>query len=276
MKAFDTATLSDTHCHLAFAEFDQDREEALKRARQVGVRRILVPGIDVETSRAAVEFAETHKDVYAAVGIHPHHADQWGPKAQAAMLDFAGSNKVVAIGEIGLDYYRNYTPAESQREAFSKQIELAGELQLPIVIHNRDAMHDILPLLRSYSGKIGGIIKGRRGVLHAFSAEIEDAKAAIQAGFYIGIAGPLTYKNSERLRTLAAQVPMERILLETDSPYLAPHPFRGKRNEPAFMTRVAEAYANVKSMEEQEIARKTTDNAGTLFRWNHENRNHHL
>lgn len=276
MTPTTTPSLSDTHCHLILNEFDHDREEALQRARNENVCNILIPGIDLETSYQAVEFAGKHEGVFAAVGIHPHHADEWNSSSREEILQLANSRSVVAIGEIGLDFYRNFVSPDQQHRAFHEQIEVAKGLELPIVVHNREAINEILLHLHSAYAENGGMMKGRRGVLHAFSAELTHAEVAIEEGFYIGIAGPLTYKNAETLRTVAVEIPLDRVLLETDSPFLSPDLYRGRRNEPAHLVRIADIFSKILELEYEEIVRRTSENAGNLFRWNNENRYHHI
>ncbi len=266
----------DTHCHLMLADFNGDLPAVLERARQAGVTRILVPGIDVETSRQAVALARRHPGLYAAVGIHPHHASTWSPSARDELRQLAAEPGVVAIGEIGLDYYRDRSPGPDQRSALAGQLALAAELGLPVLVHNREATDDVLAALRSWVDSNNSPLAGRAGVLHAFSGNEAAAGEAVQAGFYLGLAGPLTYRNADAQRSIITGISHERLLLETDAPYLPPHPFRGKRNEPAYVRLVAEAAARALDTPYVDLAGTTSRNAETLFGWDHASHDNHL
>jgi len=248
--------LTDTHAHLDFPQFDGDREEVIERALAAGVRRIINVGADLASSRRAVALAEAHPPIYAAVGVHPHDAKTLTDEALAELLGLARHPKVVAIGEIGLDFYRDLSPREAQRQAFERQLALARELGLPVIVHDRNAHAEVMDVLRR---------RGLRGVLHCFSGDLEMARQAIEMGFYISVAGPATFKNAKRLPEIVRQLPLERLLIETDCPYLAPHPHRGRRNEPAYVRLVAEAVADIKGLPLEEVARVTTANARALF-----------
>lgn len=231
------------------------------RAAEAGVGRLIVPAIDLDNTRAVLALAERFEGIYAAVGVHPNSAagrqDDWLDE----LRDFARHRKVVAIGEIGLDYYWDKTPPDIQRRAFFLQLALAAELALPVIIHNREASTDVIEQLADSP------LKGseRPGVLHSFSGDWAMAEAALEMGFYLGFTGPLTYKNADQLREIAARVPLDRILIETDSPYLTPQPFRGRRNEPAYVRLVAERLAELRGQSLEDIARITTANAERLF-----------
>lgn len=267
--------LADTHCHLTLSDFAADRPQVLARARAAGVAWMVVPGIDMETSRAAVRFAETEPGVFAAVGVHPHHAAEWNPSSRAALRDLARAESVVAIGEIGLDYYRRLSPPSAQRQALVDQLLLAQELGLPVILHNRQAMDDLLPLLEHWASA-DNFSTTERGVLHAFSADLPSAERALAAGFYLGIAGPITYPRATSLRALVQQVPLDRIVVETDSPYLPPQPYRGTRNEPCHTKRVAEEVAQLLSLPYPAVAEATSTNAAALFGWPYDPNHHHL
>ncbi len=261
-----SAPLVDTHCHLCLPAFADDLPEVLTRASAAGVDRILVPGIDLATSRRAVALAETNDTIFAAVGVHPQSAVDWSPAVRQELRGLARSPRVVAIGEIGLDYYRDTAPRPRQMEAFEGQLELAGELDLPVVVHNREATEDVLERLTAWS--TGGSSDGRRiGVLHAFSADGPAASRALEAGFYIGVAGPVTYPSAPALRSLATGLPLDRLLPETDAPYLPPVPHRGQRNEPAHVALVAEALASARGLEPDRLRQACWDNAAALFQW---------
>jgi TatD DNase family protein len=256
-----TLTLTDTHCHLHFPHFDPDREAVLARARAAGVTVFLVPGTDLPSSRRAVALAQQHPDVFAAVGVHPHAAKTLRERELQELRELAGHPKVVAIGEVGLDYYRNLSPRAEQVRALEQQLALAAELGLPVIVHNREATGEVLAALRAWRPQ------GRAGVLHSFSGDVPDAEAAVGLGFCVGITGPVTYRNGEQMRRVAAAVPLDRLLIETDSPYLSPQPFRGQRNEPAHVRAVAEKIAEVRGLPLAEVARASGANAAALFGW---------
>lgn len=253
--------LVDTHCHLDFDRFDEDRDGVLWRAAEAGVARIVVPAIDLDNARTVLALAEAHEMVYAAVGVHPNSAAGWQAGWMDALRELAFHEKVVAIGEIGLDYYWERTPHAVQHEAFAAQSALAAELGLPVIVHNREASEDVLRIL------LASPLAGREapGVLHSFSAGPEIAERALAEGFYLGFTGPLTFKKAGELRAIAASAPLDRLLVETDAPFLAPHPHRGQRNEPAYVTFVAEQLAKLHGITPEAMAAQTTENARRLF-----------
>jgi TatD DNase family protein len=253
--------LIDTHCHLDFDRFEEDRELAVERAVVAGVRRIVVPAIDLDNIQKVLSLAEKYEPVFAAVGVHPNSSAEWREGWLGHLRTSAKHPKVVAIGEIGLDYYRDWSPPPTQRIAFSAQVSLAGELGLPVIVHNRQADADILQILEEAKKKWSQL----QGVLHSFSSSWETAASALEMGFYIGFTGPITYKKANDLRAVSAKIPLDRLLVETDSPFLAPQQFRGKRNEPAYVVDVAAKLADIRSMSLDEIARQTTANAERLF-----------
>jgi TatD DNase family protein len=255
--------LADTHCHLCLEPFEGDLEAVLDRAAQAGVARILVPGIDLATSRRAVELAEAHDSLFAAVGLHPHSASDWDQAAYEGLRSLARSPRVVAIGETGLDFYRNYAPRDRQYAAFDRQLELADELSLPVVVHSREATEAVLDRLSTWTARP----RPRPGVLHAFSGDLTAASRALEAGFYIGVAGPVTYRSAAPLRDMAAGLPIDRFLIETDAPYIPPEPHRGERNEPAHVRLVADGLAAARGIEPADAGRASWDNAAALFRW---------
>ncbi|TET98803.1 MAG: TatD family deoxyribonuclease [Anaerolineales bacterium] len=263
------AALVDTHCHLNLSAYDADREEVLDRARLAGVERILIPGVDLQTSQIAIELAEKHDEVFAAVGIHPHYVSGWSEALADEIASLAQSPKVVAIGEIGLDYYRNLSPPEEQRIAFEDQLEIASALQYPVLIHNREAIEDILEHLNTWIRNLPPTLSTRAGVLHAFSADLDSATEAIRQGFYIGIAGPITFPKAEALRSIVSQLPSDRLVIETDSPYLTPEPRRGRRNEPAHLEWIAQKVNDIRD-DDYSTIRTTTENAKNLFQWSHD------
>ena len=262
-----TGRLADTHCHLVLDAFADDLDSVLARATEAGVARMLVAGIDLTTSRRAVDLAEAHPGVFAAVGVHPHGAAQWSHAVYTDLRAMARSPRVVAIGETGLDFYRDYSPRDRQLEAFDRQLELADELGLPVVVHSREATQDVLERLSTWAMEARGGSRPRPGVLHAFSGDDQAASRAVQAGFYIGVAGPITYPSATALRLQVAGLPLERILSETDSPYLPPTPHRGRRNEPAYVGLVTEALASARGIAVEDAIRACWDNAAALFQW---------
>lgn len=259
----------DTHCHLTLKEFNEDRREVIQRALDNGVQKIVVPGVDLDTSRKAVECAQEFPSIFAAIGVHPHYADGWDPPTAKELARLAESDKVVAVGEVGLDFYRNYSPREQQFRAFRAQLDLAAELELPVIVHTRESIHEILDILIPWAGKLGTTLTNRAGVLHAFSGTTIDANKAIDAGFFLGIAGPISYRNAVGLQRVASELPIGRLLVETDAPYLAPQPVRGKRNEPAYVSFVVEYLSRIIREDIELTSRQTSENAALLFGWDH-------
>jgi TatD DNase family protein len=231
----------DSHCHLDFPDFDEDRDEVLARAIEAGVTTIINPGTDLESSRRALALTERYDNVYAAVGVHPHDASALDRQALAELRQLASHPKVVAIGEIGLDYYRDLSPRAQQRAAFQAQLALAADLDRPVIIHQRESADDVMAALRDWA------MGGHPGcVLHAFSGDEAVADEAVSLGFFIGVGGPLTFKNARRLPEIVTRLPLGCLLVETDAPYLAPHPYRGRRNEPAYVTLVVKRLAELR------------------------------
>lgn len=257
--------LVDTHCHLYFRRFDCDRDEALRRARGAGVNRVIVPAIDLESCRQAIALSSSADGVFAAVGVHPNSSGEFEDSAIEALRGFAGGAKVIAIGEIGLDYHWAKSPKAQQWRAFESQLELAAELELPAIIHNRDASADVLNILEDWAQTAPAKLCGRLGVLHSFSAGFDIAERALALGFYLGFTGPITFKNADELRSVARRVPIDRLLIETDAPFLAPQPRRGKRNEPAYIRYINDKLADLRGFGAGEMARQTTRNAERLF-----------
>ena len=257
--------LVDTHCHLNFQRYDHDREAALARAQAAGVRRIIIPAIDLPSCSEALELARAHSGIYAAVGLHPNSAREFSCACLDEIRALAQKPKVVAIGEIGLDYYWDKCPPAVQRQALEAQLELAAELELPVILHNREAGHDILAALEGWASGAPDSLRDRVGVLHSFSASPAVAERAVELGFYIGFTGPITYKKAAELRAVAAKVPLERLLIETDGPFLAPQARRGKRNEPAYLPMINTKLAQVRGVSPAVMARQTSLNAERLF-----------
>ena len=249
--------LIDSHAHIQLSQFNPDRDVVLKRAHEAAVSTILVIGFDMETSLGAVKLAEKHSQIYATVGMHPHDAKDLTPNVLKTFRELAAHPKVIALGEMGLDYYRNLSPRPLQKEAFEKQLDLAEEMQIPIIIHNRDAYADILPILEARQGRI-------RGVLHCFTGNVELMHRSLAIGFHIGIGGIVTYPNAKDVQAVAKEVPENRLLIETDCPWLAPQFRRGKRNEPAYVRAVAEKIAELRDTSVETIGEITTQNFNLL------------
>lgn len=260
----------DSHCHLDSRRFEADREAVIVRAAESGVTHLVNPGVDLPSSRSAVKLAQQHECIYAAVGVHPHEAKTLDADALKELRRLAASPKVVAVGEIGLDYYRDLSPRDVQRRALETQLELAAELGLPVIIHDRDAHHDVVTILRDWCNSFDArrlTLDGRVGVMHSFSGDTRLAEQVLALGFTVGISGPVTYSNADRLRETARALPLERLLIETDAPYLTPHPHRGQRNEPAYIRWVAQAVADVRGLTLEAVAARTSANAQALFGW---------
>jgi len=257
--------LVDSHCHLDLPQFDADRDAVIARMAESGVRYAVNPGVDLPSSRAAVALALRQREcIYAAVGIHPHEAKTLDAVALKELEQLATSPRVVAVGEIGLDYYRDLSPRDVQRRAFVAQLELAAELDLPVIVHDREAHDDVLALLSDWHSTLD-IRRSTLGVLHSFSGDVAMAEQVVALGFFIGVSGPVTYRNADRLRDVVRAVPLDRLLIETDAPYLTPLPRRGQRNEPAYVSIVAQAVADVRGVTLEQVAAQTTANACVLF-----------
>ena len=255
-----TPRFFETHCHLNHAQFARDREEALARARASGVLELVIIGYDLESSRRAVELASPDEGVFATVGIHPHDAETWSAEAESELRALAGARGTVAIGEIGLDFYRNLSPRKEQYAAFTAQVQLAQELNLPVVVHTRESVTPSLDILEPAARS------GLRGIMHCWSGTVEEARRARACGLLLGVGGVLTYKNAGELPQAVAVSPLESLVLETDCPYLTPTPHRGKRNEPSYLPLVAAKLAEVRGEEIETVAAGTRSAAAGLFR----------
>ncbi len=253
--------LVDTHTHLNDAKFDEDRAEAVARAKAAGVARMINFGDTMESSAAVVRLAEEYEGLFAGVGIHPEGAYEMTAEDDARLAAWAAKPQVVAIGEIGLDYYweKDAEKRLLQQRVFVRQLDLARQLHLPVCIHDREAHGDTLAILKKEA-------RGMTGVLHCFSGSWEMAQEVLRMGWYFGVDGPLTYKNAAKLPEIVQKIPTDRLLLETDAPYLAPVPTRGKRNEPAYVVHVVEKVAELRNVPLEEIAAATTRNAMRLYR----------
>jgi TatD DNase family protein len=249
--------LIDSHAHLEMKEFNPDREEVIERARQAGVSYIVTVGTNLAQSRKALSLARQHENIYATVGVHPHDVARADSKTFDDLCEIARDPKVVAYGEIGLDFFRNISPREKQIEMFNLQLELAVQLKLPVIIHDRDAHEQTLRMV-----KASGV---RRGVFHCFSGDYSMARQCIDLGFYISIPGVVTFDNAKTIQDVAQRVPLSSLLLETDAPYLTPAPHRGKRNEPSLIINTAKKVAQIKGLPWEEVADVTARNTMNLF-----------
>ena len=288
--------LTDTHCHLDYNKFDEDRDAVLQRALAAGVERILIPALDYESSLAGIKLAASNPNIFAAVGFHPTDLDKWEKssieKLRNLILESSGlplrqreqapalQRKVLAIGEIGLDYYwvKEADKQAIQRDVLKQQLRLAQDVNKPVIIHMREendawfgqASVDLLNILSEWHQELSAqnhLLKEKPGVLHSYNGNLETAQKALQLNFYIGVTGPVTYKNAEEKRQIIRQLPLDRLLIETDAPFLAPVPQRGKRNEPAFVAHIADKIAEIHMTTREQIAEITSANANRLFGW---------
>ncbi|TXC84993.1 YchF/TatD family DNA exonuclease [Metabacillus litoralis] len=251
--------LFDTHAHLNAIQYEEDLEEVIQRALSENVTHIVVVGFDRQTITRAMELTNNYDMIYAAVGWHPVDAIDMTDEDLAWIKELSAHPKVVAIGEMGLDYHWDKSPKDVQKDVFRKQIKLAKEVNLPIIIHNRDATEDVVSILQEENASEVG------GIMHCFTGSAEVAKQCLDMNFYISFGGPVTFKNAKKPKEVAKEIPMDRLLIETDCPYLTPHPFRGKRNEPSYVKYVAEQIAELREMNYEEFAQKTSDNARKVF-----------
>jgi TatD DNase family protein len=255
------APLIDTHAHLDFPDYDSDLQEVIERARAAGMIAIATVGIEPGDWDKTIRIAQTYEEVYPILGVHPNSADQATDEALArleAECRNPSGKRVIALGETGLDYYRDHVPHERQREAFRAHLSLARQLDLPVVIHNRDAHDDVLSILRRDGA-------GTRGIMHSVSGDVPFALECISLGYMVSLAGPVTFRKAADKHAIAAAVPLDSLLLETDCPFLTPEPFRGRRNEPAYVRYTAEAIARIRGVSYDEVAEATTANACRLF-----------
>ncbi|MCQ6268492.1 TatD family hydrolase [Fictibacillus sp. WQ 8-8] len=249
----------DTHAHLNAIQFEEDLEEVIQRALDEGISHIVVVGFDRPTIKGAIKLADTYDFIYAAVGWHPVDAVDMTPEDLQWIEELAAHPKVVALGEMGLDYHWDKSPEDVQKDVFRQQIQLAKKVKLPIIIHNRDATQDVVDILKSEGAEEVG------GIMHCYSGSLEVAKQCLDMNFYISFGGPVTFKNAKKPKEVAKEIPINRLLIETDCPYLSPHPLRGKRNEPSYVKYVAEAIAELREMPLEDLVKKTSDNARQLF-----------
>lgn len=253
------SNLIDTHVHLDHPKLIGNLQDVLNFAKDMSVDRFINIGHDMESSRASVNLANKYPEIWASVGIHPHSAKEMQDSDLAELAEMASNKKVVAIGEIGLDYHYDYSPRDIQRRVFEKQLDLAQQLNLPVVIHQRESIQDCLDILRYFAP----LRKG--GVMHCFSGSVETMEICIELNLHIGLGGPVTFSNARRVKEVAAAVPLDRLLLETDCPYLTPHPHRGKTNQPGYLPLVAAEIAELRSVNESEVISTCTHNATSLF-----------
>jgi len=254
--------LIDTHAHLDFDDYDQDRDQVLKRAREIGVEKIFNIGADLESSRRTVDLAERYEDIYAVVGIHPHEADSVDQKSLTEIKKLAQSKKVKAIGETGLDFYYDNSPREQQKKAFKEQLELAEELNLPVVVHSREAGEQTLEVIDS----VGDF--SARLIFHCYAYGPELIEEIIERGYYAAFGGLITFNSASEIREALKKMPLDKILLETDAPYLTPSPNRGKRNEPANLQYIVKKAAEIKDIDTAELAELTSRNAELVYNLN--------
>lgn len=249
----------DSHAHLDDSRFKDDRNEVIERAKEAGVARLINIGADIESSYSALKLAEKHSFIFAAVGVHPHDANEYNISVEKEIIEMAKSQKVVAIGEIGLDYHYDNSPRELQKQAFVSQLKVAASLDLPVIIHNREAHRDCLDILQKENND------RQRGVFHCYSGSAEMVREVIEMGFYVSFAGVITFKNAKKAVQALQMVPLDRLLFETDCPYLSPEPYRGRRNEPAFIQLTIIKMAEVLGMEYEELCFKVWENTHRLF-----------
>jgi TatD DNase family protein len=251
--------LFDTHVHLNDEQFKEDLEDVIQRAKEQKVEKMVVVGFDRPTITRAMELIEKYDFLYASIGWHPVDAIDMKEEDLQWIEELCSHPKVVALGEMGLDYHWDKSPKDIQKQVFRKQIQLARKVKLPIIIHNREATQDIIDILKEeHAHEVGGI-------MHCFSGSAETAKECVEMNFYISLGGPVTFKNAKKPKEVAVEVPFDRLLVETDCPYLAPHPYRGKRNEPGYVKLVAEQIAELRGVTLEEVANQTTANAKKLF-----------
>ncbi|GAB6138917.1 TatD family hydrolase [Halanaerobaculum tunisiense] len=248
--------LIDTHAHLDFSRFDNDRSKVIQDAYRAGIKQMINVGADMESSRNSVELAKKYNFIAASVGVHPHDAKSFTEDDYQELKDLAAKDEVVALGEMGLDYHYGNSPRQKQQEVFKRQLQLAREVNLPVIIHSRDAREDTLSILQEEASDLDG-------VLHCFAYDLEVAREVLELGFYIALGGLITFVKD--IRMVIPNLPLEKMIIETDAPYLTPEPYRGQRNEPKYVKQVANKIAEVKNTSLEKVAKQTTDNAQELF-----------
>ncbi len=251
--------LIDSHAHLNDERFDEDREYLINNLTKNGVELVLIPGYDLESSKISAAMAKKYSTIYAAVGTHPHDAKDMNENTLDIYKALATEDRVVAIGEIGLDYHYDNSPRDVQKKWFREQIRLAKSLDMPYIVHDREAHEDIFNIMKDE------LYSGARGILHCYSGSVEMAREFIKMGFMISLGGPVTFKNAKTAKRVALEIPLENLLIETDAPYMAPEPNRGKRNEPSYVRYVAEEIARIRNIEYDEVVKRTNANFKKLF-----------
>jgi TatD DNase family protein len=254
----NTCKLIDTHAHLDFENYRECLDEIIGNAKDAGVEKIIIPGVTLRDVPEIIKIIDKYDDIYGAVSVHPSEAKDWQDGDYNRLKNYAQHEKIVAIGETGLDYYWDKSFIDKQQHVFREHIRLAGELNLPLIVHNREAHADTLEIVQEFPGV--------KGVMHCFSGSAEFALECVKIGYYIALGGPVTFKNAKKPKEVAEKVPLEWLLVETDAPFLAPHPFRGKQNEPGLVKLVAETIAEIKDISFEEVARATSRNAEKLFK----------
>jgi len=249
----------DSHAHYDDEQFDTDRADVLKRIQEQDIVRVVNPASNLSSARKCIELSEAYDFVYCAVGIHPHDSQEYSQQSLEIILKMAEHKKVVAIGEIGLDYHYDFSPRDVQKQCFAAHIQLALQLELPLIIHNRESHKDILDIIKAEKGYNAG------GVFHCFTGSVEMAKEVLDMGFYIALGGAVTFKNAKRPVDVAKYVPIDRLLVETDSPYMAPVPYRGKRNDSGYLSEIIQKISEIRNTDFNDIAMNTTQNANRLF-----------
>ena len=247
----------DSHAHLILEPFEKDRDDVIQKAFSQGITHIVQSCDNLEEIKQNLSLTKRYDNIYSSVGIHPHEAKSWSNVSYVTVINYTKEEKVIAIGETGLDFYYNYSPKEIQINVFKEQIKISKEVSLPLIVHTRDAFNQTIEILKEE--------KAERGVLHCYTGDLATAKEAIKLGFYISWSGILTFKNAKDLKEVAKEIPLENTLIETDCPYLTPIPYRGERNEPRFVKYVAEELANIKGVSVEEVGEITSRNAKRLF-----------
>jgi len=249
--------LIDTHAHLDFDNYKENIDEIIQKAQSAGVEKIIVPGVTLEDSQRIIDLIEKYDNLYGAISVHPSEVKNWHEDFYLELKNFAQHEKIVAVGETGLDYYWDKSYVETQKHVFRRHLEMAEELDVPVIVHNRDAHADTLEILKEYPNV--------KGVMHCFSGSADFALECIKLGYYIALGGPVTFKNAKKAKEVAQQIPLEYLLLETDSPYLTPHPYRGEENDPSKIVLAAQTIAELRDLSMEKIANITSDNAERLF-----------
>lgn len=260
----------DTHCHLNFHNFQDDLTEVLSRANEQEVLKIMIPGYTLVSSQDAVRIANKEHICFAAVGIHPNDAQEWNEQTEGIIRELLSQPRVLAVGEIGLDYYRDHAPHHIQHSALQAQLALAEEFNKPVIIHVRESNADTFAIMFAWQQRIQAAnhpLAQHPGIFHSFPGTIEEALTAVDHGFKIGVGGPVTFKNARQKHRMVELLPLDAIVLETDAPFLTPHPHRGERNEPAYIPLIAKKIADLKQIPPQEVSQRTLENAQSVFRW---------